>query len=100
MAKIVDTVERDGYTVFILDNGGCIEADCGHSVGSELGCHNRFDTRTLCRLFNAPECPLDDCEESDAFGFECSEDQKEGDYDWGVWESELLTRFKQLGWID
>lgn len=99
MAKIVDTVERDGCTVFILDNGGCIEADYGYRVGSELGCHNRFDTFTLCRLFNAPECPLDDCEESDAFGFECSEDQKEGDYDWGVWESELLTRLKQLGWI-
>jgi len=98
MAKIIETIERDCCTWFILDDGNHIEAEYGYSIGNEVGIHSHTGSRTELRLVEGhsvdPDSP---CIEKT--GFDCSEDQKEGDYDWAVWESELLTYLKKLDWI-
>lgn len=98
MAKIIETIERDCCTWFILDDGNHIEAEYGYSIGNEVGIHSHTGSRTELRLVEGHSVDPDShCIEKT--GFDCSEDQKEGDYDWGVWESELLTHLKKLDWI-
>jgi hypothetical protein len=99
MKKIIDTKELVGRTRFILSDGGVIEAEYGYQIGNEVGIHNRYNTRTLCKLYEN----IGDSEEdnpSDTIGFACSLDDTDGDYDWGIWESELFARLKQVGWIE
>lgn len=100
MAKIIETRDGGGFTHFILDNGEIIEAEYGFSVGKETGCHNFYDTRTICRLF-ANADSLHDGDASDSCGFECSSDYDDCDYyDWDLWESEIVEKFRSIGWVD
>ena len=100
MAKIIETRDGGGLTNFILDNGEIIEAEYGYSVGNETGCHNFYDTRTICRRF-ADEKSLHDGDTYDSFGFECSCDYEDCEYyDWSQWEAEIVEKFRYLGWVD
>ena len=100
MSKIIDQKDTGDCTRFFLNDGKVLDAIYGYSTGSELGIHNRFDTRTECRLYASIEDATDGNEE-DCAGFECSADSSsEGGYDWDIWEKELLERLVALEWIE
>lgn len=99
MAKIIDTVERDCCTWFILDDGNHVEAEYGYSIDNEPGIHSFTGCRTELRLVAGHDLNPDGmC--IDKVGFACSQDLIDGDYDWSVWETELVKRLQELGWVD
>lgn len=99
MAKIIGTVERDCCTWFLLDDGKHVEAEYGYSIGNEVGIHSHTGSRTDLRLVEGHDLNPDGmCIEK--VGFDCSEDNKEGEYDWSVWETELVDYMRRLGWVD
>ena len=97
MAKIIETIERDCCTWFILDDGNHIEAEYGYSIGNEVGIHSHTGSRTELRLVEGhsvdPDSP---CIEKT--GFDCAADYYHQTEYFGVTpELAVKTLFEDFG---